>query len=504
MACSLLTLPSLFWQTDRIKIGIFMESDLIALKSSDDILQNNSTRPTIMATRAAHETIPNWLIMSRAKAPFLKRMMVEYNKVWKAGGWDKLALQSPSELAKDDLDVTILDGHTWYYPLASEENGDVTLKKLWFGKSWSDIDRSYGTHIWHWDERIRALITPHIVNAVDTPLLCKIRPLFQELDNATSVESSRKSNPNCTIATADELKVKDHKAFSDYQADNRDHHMKWVDSSGFHNHGWAPNGMELTEINGTLARNITDTSFAVLPVSNGWDTREWTARMELMVDNVTPQNGFGLFKIRTEGEGEIVVGMAKRKFPLSMMVDSAWKNSSEPRKKVGQFITPEDEQKWIPASKLRPLERSFHNLAITYDRRVYGNLTVYLDGEKVGSQRLSILGSPKVGQDIWINALEWHQLDMGFRGSLRRFTMYAEALSMQDLAHPVSISHSSFFPTLDTQRLRGRSSPLLALTLFMIGIFFILRSRKILSREIPRYLREMIRRLRQLSDSRFS
>ena len=164
-----------------------------------------------------------------------------YKGAWDQGDWKKLALQVPEALADDlDEDLTILDGYSWFYPLASEEDGDATLKRLWFGKSWDDIGKSYGTHVWHWSEDFRHLVTPEVVRTIDTPLFCSLRHLFDDLDRDGYNSTELEENANCSITTVEKLKEKNHRIFADYRMDSDDVDTKWVDSSGYNLHGWAP------------------------------------------------------------------------------------------------------------------------------------------------------------------------------------------------------------------------------------------------------------------------
>ena len=120
----------------------------MALKSSDDILHRHNATSSIMARRLHPEGIPNWMIMSKAGSPFLRRWIEKYkgewdlNKdesIWDDHIWKEMAVETPSELAKGgDPNVMILNGHSWFYPLASEPDGDTTLKKLWFGTMYAD------------------------------------------------------------------------------------------------------------------------------------------------------------------------------------------------------------------------------------------------------------------------------------------------------------------------------------------------------------------------------
>jgi len=55
------------------KLGICLDNDLVALKSSDDVIYNNSTRATVMALQYRGDGLPNGFIMSRPRSPFLRR-----------------------------------------------------------------------------------------------------------------------------------------------------------------------------------------------------------------------------------------------------------------------------------------------------------------------------------------------------------------------------------------------------------------------------------------------
>ena len=289
-----------------------MDSDLVALKSSDDILNDYATRSTVMALQYRGDGIPNGLIMSKAGSPFLLRWMRQYREVKDRDNWDALSTSRPHLMSHDkDPDLTVLDGHTWFYPLSAEKNGDATLKMLWFGKTWHEIGKSYGTHFWHPKDDFASLITPKVIKRIDTPLFCGLRKLFDNLDDDGYYSTPPERNPNCSTTWTSSLKEDAHRMFSDYRMSSDDLDIQWVDSSGFNNHGWAPQGMPLqrNETSGLAVRNITDGSYAVLPVPADWDTRVWTARMTFQMEttSLAAGVGVGLFKIRMETGGEILI-----------------------------------------------------------------------------------------------------------------------------------------------------------------------------------------------------
>ena len=482
--------------------GIYMENDLVALKSSDDILDDPETKSTVMAQRLDHDSIPNWLIMAKPKAPFIQHWMLEYVNAHEEDGFQKLALITASQLAMERSDITILDGHAWFYPLASNTDGDLTLKKLWLGKSWVDIEESYGTHIWHWNELYRHALTPHTVQVIDTPLFCKVRPLFDILRNSKKQSGKRSGKQDCIISDVGELDAADYRLFSDYRSDKDIEDIKWLDSSGYSNHGWAPKGTML-RLNkaGQLAREFDGGSYAILPVPTGWDARAWTVRMKLRIHprSLNSFNGFGLFKIRAENEGDITIGLMRRRQPVSsLMLKLDWNQKSGQANQYGLHPMDEDSERYFPLEDFKPLEDAYHELAVTYDGLRKGTASIYLDGTKLGSQWIRKKNATCIGQDVWVNARDWQELDIGFRGSMRRFTMYADALPREALAIPIP----------ETPRMRSLYSEeptleVLSIKIFMILFFFlfmflaIFRRRKILYKTLPFRFRRILREHRR-------
>jgi len=111
-----------------------MDSDLVALKSSDDILYNPTTRATVMAMQYRGDGIPNGFMMSKPGSPFLKSCMQHYKEITDKKDekiWDRLSTTRPYLMHQDkDPDLTVLDRNSWFYPLSAEKEGDATLKML--------------------------------------------------------------------------------------------------------------------------------------------------------------------------------------------------------------------------------------------------------------------------------------------------------------------------------------------------------------------------------------
>ena len=264
-----------------------------------------------MARQYQGNGLPNGMIMSKPRSPFLKRWIEQYKDIAKNNNWEQLAAGRPFMMWREkDPDLTVLGKHAWFYPLSTEKDGDATLKQLWLGKSWHDIGLSYGTHFWHPADELAKLITPKVIRTIDTPLFCAVRKLFDNLDDDGYYAVDPATNANCSVTWVNELKKEDKRMFSDYQMSTDSVNMKWVDSSNHNNHGWAPRGMALisNETSQMSFRNVTAGSYAVLPVPADWDSRVWSARISFTIDThqIEEDDGVGLFKIRMETGGEIL------------------------------------------------------------------------------------------------------------------------------------------------------------------------------------------------------
>ena len=477
--------------------GIYLENDLIALKSSDEILNASNTRATVMAERINPPGVPNWLIMSEPRSPFMQRWMEEYLQ---NEDWGSLATQAPLRLYREhDPDLTVLGGHTWFYPLASDLDGDTTLKTLWLGKTWYDIDLSYGTHVWHWSANIRESITPEVVRNIDTPLFCRLRKLFDDLDGDGYRAADVEKDSGCKIMTIPDLDLENHRLFADYRIHGDKLDMKLVDSSGFSLHAWAPNGTAIQRERRNTYRKISQSSYFVMPVPTGWDARVWTVRVKLQMDrhSLSRAKTVGLFKIRTEKNDEILVQIRAGKGRAGLLLDVRWNSGSAAK---ADTYHKNEEANWI-TSGIGPIIDGVHEMTISFDRRDAGKVDLYLDGIGVGNHGLPLIVAPKIGQEIWFNAREWDQLDTGFRGELHRFTMYADALEPGDIASQIKASSTaSTNPSIAMPHFSAASSPVFFFPILMLLLFlaFAFRQRKTLRRDIERLVKtvpEMARRL---------
>ena len=148
--------------------------------------------------------------------------------------------------------------------------------------------------------------------------------------------------------------------------------------------------------------------------------------------------------------------------------------------------------------RLANLKTGSHELAISFDRKEQGMISLYLDGENLGNQTLSLIASPKIGQEIWFNAQEWDNLDTGFRGTLNRFTMYADALSPDDIAKPLPSgleggsklsTLSKFRPEISAPQFAASPWALLfPCVLVMLLLAFMVRRRKGFAGSIPDFV----------------
>ena len=140
----------------RIKIlyeegGMYMDLDVMALKSSDDVIYAPKTKSVVMATQVINrpkKTVSNGMIMAKPGAPFLKRWMEKYKDFNPGGEWDHTSGEVPTEMfAAGEPDLTLLDDYSWHYPQLiswDEMKTDRPAHSLtWVGKSWHHIQENY-------------------------------------------------------------------------------------------------------------------------------------------------------------------------------------------------------------------------------------------------------------------------------------------------------------------------------------------------------------------------
>ena len=262
----------------------------------------------------------NAVIMSKAESPFLHRWMQAYRD-FNVSEWDHMTSWVPHDMfLSGEPDLTLLDDHAWMYPKrhgGADDTSHPHLSQMWTGKSWHDIDHSYGVHFWKWLTYAKDLIhmTPDMARNIDTPLFCRLRKLFDNVDGDGYFSIPWAENPNCTFSWVKDLDANRHRLFADYRMDQDTMDMKWVDSSGHSNHGWAGHGTALVRTNKTTEvarRRFGKDDHAWLPVPVDWDARVGTARVALQVNPQAFKQGekeMGLFKIRVDWTGEIVLSL---------------------------------------------------------------------------------------------------------------------------------------------------------------------------------------------------
>jgi hypothetical protein len=302
-----------------------MDTNLIAFRSSDSVIYNNATRSSVMALQNIGG-LCNALIMSKPKSPFLKRWMQNYTD-FDDKDWDKKSVYLPHKMhLAGEPDLTVLDDHAWFYPIWGQ--GDNPLKTMWLGKSWYDIGRGYGVHFWHWETAHDPLVlSPEVVRQIDTPLFCHLRKLFDNLDGDGYYSTPPDDDPNCSVAWTSNI-TNTRAMFSDYRIASDTANAKWVDSSGYHHHGWAPSGtcLDGNATNQTQARHFDKGSYSVLPVPVDWDTRVGSAAFRLKVDASRWQENkvMGLMKIRIEADGEILLSLSHHRSFGVLAVKFEW------------------------------------------------------------------------------------------------------------------------------------------------------------------------------------
>lgn len=300
--------------------GIYLDTDVLALKSSDDVIFDSHTKATVLSRQLSMAPVINAMIMSKPESPFLYRWMEAYQN-FTVSEWDQMTSFVPHDMfLAGEPDLTLLDDHAWMYPKRHGKADNIAhphLSQMWTGKSWHDIDYSHGVHFWKWLTYAKDLVhmTPDMARNIDTPLFCRLRSLFDNVDDDGYFSIPWKDNPNCTVSWVKDLDEDTHRLFADYRMDQDTMNMKWVDSSGHSNHGWAGHGTNIVRTdNGTeiVNRRFRKGDHAWLPVPADWDSRVGTARMTFQLHPEALKESdkeIGLFKIRVDWTGEIALSL---------------------------------------------------------------------------------------------------------------------------------------------------------------------------------------------------
>ena len=326
----------------RIKIlfeegGIYMDTDVLPLKSADEIIFDPWTKASVMPEQNPRydHVVSNAMIMSKPGSPFLRRWMERY-KDFDPGEWDTTSCKAPIEMAdRGDPDLTTLDyrHRSWMYPMPSggDVGRDPHLATMWLGKSWHDINESSGVHLWKFDGgRLDrpVVVTPESARNVDTPLFCKLRPAFDNFDGDRYQSIPYDEDPNCWPSWVKDLRQEDWKMFGDWRIHTDENNIKWVDSSGHKNHGFALVGTNLTTDpdTGIVSRRFDEGSHAWLPVPADWDSRVGTVNLVFSLDeHAWIESGeIGLLKIRNDYGGEIVVSLKSHKLDDTPLLRFDW------------------------------------------------------------------------------------------------------------------------------------------------------------------------------------
>jgi hypothetical protein len=300
-----------------------MDTNLIALRSSDPVIFNASTRDTVMGKEWG-VVLCNAMIMSKPRSPFLKRWMKMY-WTFTERSWNFHSGTLPYFMhVFGEPDLTVLDSHAWYYPLWGDSSRGMYT--LWLGKSWWDIDLNYGVHLWNWgDTPIPKLFSKDVVREIDTSFFCTIRKLFDNFGGDGYISTPRENNANCSVVWVNGLAKNSHGMFASYDFSTDTTDAKWVDSSGNHLHGWSPNGTTITHYPGEpVSRYFSAGSYAVLPVPANYDARVGTISMRIKFDGYGHISEVQLAKLRLENGREVLISLVRGHLDRSTRVRFQW------------------------------------------------------------------------------------------------------------------------------------------------------------------------------------
>lgn len=416
-----------------VKLGIYMDYNIVALKSSDPIIFNATTKSAVMAEQDSWSFGNAWF-MARAASPFLKAWMQEY-KGFNDSKWGDLSLGAPHRLYRaGGQDLTKLDYHTWYYPPCC---ADSSTQKLWFGQSFSDIDDSFGVHQWGGRWRSTAMLTPESVRTIDTPFFCRIRHLFNDIGDDYVAEDWRK-NPNCSFTTLDTLPTNPDGLMGSYHF-RHDTAIKILDDSGHRLHGWAPyrSGLPVsTDVDSF--REFRKDEFAVLPVPIDYDARRGTIRTELLLQNGHTDEvdtAITLAMFRLDDDTKLYWSFV-RHGSGNMTVQLEWG--------VYQQKVPDKSRSVFSTSSVFLDDNRYHVLQLAWDRVDTGLMTVHVDDsqEPLFQGNVTLLDEPVRGGELWINAFREAQTDTGFRGRIRSLRTYSTGY-VHELVNGPTTSYSA-------------------------------------------------------------
>ncbi|KAL9638912.1 MAG: hypothetical protein Q9164_001253 [Protoblastenia rupestris] len=472
----------------RIKIlfsegGIYLDTDMLPLKSSDSLIFAEGTRATVMARQNQRydHSVSNAMIMSKPSSPFLRRWMLAYQD-FEVGEWDRTSSQVPLEMAEQgDQDLTVLGERAWMYPMISsgaEVGPDPHLATMWLGKSWWDIEESFGVHLWKWDggrsER-PVPVTPDVVRSVDTPLFCRMRSAFDDLDGDGYVSILWEQDKSCMVSWMRDLREEAWRIFGDWRVGGDEMDVKWIDSSGHGNHGFAGKGTNTTRDSetGVVSRQFAEGDHAWLPVPADWDSRVGTMRISFRIDKhawLERDGEVGLFKIRHDYAGEIVLTLKSDDLFDGPLLTFHWATSFlvDDKYKTLNDIT------WTSPQRLNLSPNHPNDLAISFDRKTTGQIALYLNNEHIANDTLPLIPSPVIGNEIWLNAREWKELDTGFRGEIYGLKAWGDVVPGSELMKPITA-----LPTSSTSPSRpsDHALTLLILLLGLAATFWIWRAK---------------------------
>jgi hypothetical protein len=421
----------------------------------------------------------NAVIMTKPRAPFLRRWMQKY--YWfRDSDWAGLSVIMPKFMYLiGDPDITVLDDHAWFWPTWDVKN--LGLMSMWLGKSWWDIDRSYGVHFMHWQRDVRAWylsLEPDEVRIIDTPLFCKIRHLFDNVNGDGYVATPPELNSNCSLTWMNSTTPHDNGLFSQYDFAVDSDDRKWVDTSGNNLHGWAPNGTALTrEVdNRHVTRRFDEGSYAALPVPTDWDARVGSIHLGFKLDGhnwgvLVNQGGWMqhaiqwwhdttkhwvLWKVRFGEAGAIDLSLERsngdNKAPVlrlrwsrATLRHESWSDNldwriHDSRLVIFVFLRSLILRSVLTYSRLlHLLDSSFHNLTISWDRMQSMRIHVFLDDELIATSSIDHLSTPKIAQEVWLNARDWKSIGSGFRGHVSSVRIYSKPIGPEQAAKDASV-----------------------------------------------------------------
>ncbi|KAG2175019.1 hypothetical protein INT43_006081 [Umbelopsis isabellina] len=238
--------------------GIYLDTDIISLKSIDHLL--NETMVMGQQGYNLEDGLCSAVIMSRANSAFITRWSAAYNH-FDDGKWDYHSVRVPGMLAKTfSYDIRVLPLESIFSPRFQDRQ-----KEMYEGRVY-DFANNLMVHLWGSASiEYLSLLSPEVIQNVDTSLNCAIRKFLP--DTYRNVSEDR----TCVYPKQTSLKDRlvGYWPLNGPSNAYNGVYERLEDLSGNGLHGFSKDGTYDTENPTTKMKLSKDNSFIKLPMLSG-------------------------------------------------------------------------------------------------------------------------------------------------------------------------------------------------------------------------------------------